>query len=155
MFVICARIIIFLEPCIFASHCTGEVPTALKLSRYSGGGPRPPPFFAGRSALYWRGPHRLKIKSLFWRWSTASSVFAGRSALYWRGPHRLKIKLLFWRWSTASPFFSGRSARTSHSLFLPRPHPLSPSLISHLASVDVMQHVHLPCAFLRALYNNT
>ena len=46
-------------------------------------------------------------------------------------------------WSTVSPVFFGRYPRSSlHSFVLFPPPPLSPSLISHLASVDVKQHGH-------------
>ena len=46
---------------------------------------------------------------------------------------------LFWRRSTVSPVFFGRFPRSSLSLCRPLP-TLSPSLIGHLASVDVKQH---------------
>ena len=47
---------------------------------------------------------------------------------------------LLWRRSTVSPVFFGRYPRSClHWLFRPLP-PLSPSLISHLASVDVKQN---------------
>ena len=56
----------------------------------------------------------------------------------WRGDTALTLPL-FWRRSTVSPVFFGRFPRSS--LSLSRPHPtLSPSLIGHLASVDVKQH---------------
>ena len=52
--------------------------------------------------------------------------------------HRLNTSM-FWRRSTVSPVFFGRSPRSSLSLSRPLP-TLSPSLIGHLASVDVKQH---------------
>ena len=52
--------------------------------------------------------------------------------------HRLTLPL-FWRRSTVSPVFFGRFPRSSLSLSRPLP-TLSPSLIGHLASVDVKQH---------------
>ena len=55
----------------------------------------------------------------------------------WRGDTALTLPL-FWRRSTVSPVFFGRYPRSSlHSVV---PSPLSPSLISHLASVDVKQN---------------
>ena len=47
---------------------------------------------------------------------------------------------LFWRRSTVSPVFFGRYPRSSLHSFVPFPPPLSPSLIIHLASVDVEQN---------------
>ena len=65
-----------------------------------------------------------------------------RSALdatQWRGDTALTLPL-FWRRSTVSPVFFRRYPRpVEPSLFRPLP-PLSPSLISHLASVDVKQN---------------
>ena len=64
-----------------------------------------------------------------------------RSALVaaqWRGDTALTLPL-FWRRSTASPVFFGRYPRSSLRSFVPFPL-LSPSLISHLASVDVKQN---------------
>ena len=52
--------------------------------------------------------------------------------------HHLNTSL-FWRRSTVSPVFFGRFPRSSLSLSRPLP-TLSPSLIGHLASVDVKQH---------------
>ena len=51
-------------------------------------------------------------------------------AAQWRGDTALTLPL-FWRRSTVSPVFFGRYPRSS---------PLSPSLISNLASMDVKQH---------------
>ena len=45
---------------------------------------------------------------------------------------------MFWRWSTVSSVF----AQSSYSLFLHPPLPPPPSLISHLSSMDVKQHVY-------------
>ena len=56
----------------------------------------------------------------------------------WRGDTALTLPL-FWRRSTVSPVFFGRFQRSSLSLSRPLP-TLSPSLIGHLASVDVKQH---------------
>ena len=56
----------------------------------------------------------------------------------WRGDTALTLPL-FWRRSTVSPVFFGRFPRSSLHSFIPFPH-LSPSLISHLASVDVKQN---------------
>ena len=56
----------------------------------------------------------------------------------WRGDTALTLPL-FWRRSTAAPVFFGRFPRSSLSLSRPLP-TLSPSLIGHLASVDVKQH---------------
>ena len=56
----------------------------------------------------------------------------------WRGVTALTLPL-FWRRSTVSPVFFGRFPRSSLSLSRPLP-TLSPSLIGHLASVDVKQH---------------
>ena len=56
----------------------------------------------------------------------------------WRGDTALTLPL-FWRRSTVSPVFFGRFPRSSFSLSRPLP-TLSPSLIGHLASVDVKQH---------------
>ena len=56
----------------------------------------------------------------------------------WRGDTALTLPL-FWRRSTVSPVFFGRFPRSSLSLSRPLP-TLSPSLIGHLASVDVKQH---------------
>ena len=56
----------------------------------------------------------------------------------WRGDTTLTLPL-FWRRSTVSPVFFGRFPRSSLSLSRPLP-TLSPSLIGHLASVDVKQH---------------
>ena len=75
---------------------------------------------------------------------------ATRSALVaaqWRGDTALTLPL-FWRRSTVSPVFFGRYPRSSlHSfvplfpLLLPPPPPTpSPSLISHIVSVDVKQN---------------
>ena len=55
----------------------------------------------------------------------------------WRGDIALTLPLL--RRSTVSPVFFGRFPRSSLSLSRPLP-TLSPSLIGHLASVDVKQH---------------
>ena len=62
-----------------------------------------------------------------------SALVAGQ----WRGDTALTLPL-FWRWSTVSPVFFGRYPRSSLHSFVP--FPLSPSLISHLASVDVKQN---------------
>ena len=56
----------------------------------------------------------------------------------WRGDTALTLPF-FWRRSTVSPVFFGRFPRSSLSLSRPLP-TLSPSLIGHLASVDVKQH---------------
>ena len=56
----------------------------------------------------------------------------------WRGDTALTLPL-FWRRSTVSLVFFGRFPRSSLSLSRPLP-TLSPSLIGHLASVDVKQH---------------
>ena len=56
----------------------------------------------------------------------------------WRGDTALTLSL-FWRRSTVSPVFFGRFPRSSLSLSRPLP-TLSPSLIGHLAYVDVKQH---------------
>ena len=62
-----------------------------------------------------------------------------RSALVaaqWRGDTALTLPIFFWRRSTVSPVFFGRYPQSSlHSFVLP----LSPSLISNVASVDVKQ----------------
>ena len=61
----------------------------------------------------------------------------------WRGDTAL-ILPSFWRRSTVSPVFFGRYLRSSLHSFVPSPPPpapLSPSLTSHLASVDVKQNV--------------
>ena len=55
---------------------------------------------------------------------------------------------LFWRRSTVSPVFFGRFPRSSLSLSRPLP-TLSPSLIGHLASVDVKQHESKAFFFLK------
>ena len=60
----------------------------------------------------------------------------------WRGDTALTLPL-FWRRSTVSPVFFRRYPRSSLHSFVPPPTPpppLSPSLISHLASVDVKQN---------------
>ena len=59
----------------------------------------------------------------------------------WRGDTALTLPL-FWRRSTVSPVFFGRFPRSSLSLSRPLPgrSGLSPSLIGHLASVDIKQH---------------
>ena len=58
----------------------------------------------------------------------------------WRGDTALTLPL-FWRRSTVSPVFFGRYPRSSlHCFVPPPPPPPSPSLISHLASVDVKQN---------------
>ncbi len=56
----------------------------------------------------------------------------------WRGDTTLTLPL-FWRRSTVSPVFFGRFPRSSLSLSRHLP-TLSPSLIGHLASVDLKQH---------------
>ena len=56
----------------------------------------------------------------------------------WRGDTALTLPL-FWRQSTVSPVFFGRFPRSSLSLSRPLP-TLFPSLIGHLASVDIKQH---------------
>ena len=56
----------------------------------------------------------------------------------WRGDTALTLPLP-WRRSTVSPVFFWRFPRSSLSLSRPLP-TLSPSLIGHLASVDVKQH---------------
>ena len=61
-----------------------------------------------------------------------SALVAGK----WRGDTALTLPL-FWRRSTVSPVFFGRYPRSSLHSFVPD---LSPSLISHLASVDVKQN---------------
>ena len=53
----------------------------------------------------------------------------------WRGDTALTLPL-FWRRSTVSPVFLGRYPQSSLHSFVPSP--LSPSLISNLASVDNM-----------------
>ena len=62
-------------------------------------------------------------------------------AAQWRGDTALTLPL-FWRRSSVSPVFFRTYPRSNlHSLVLsPLPHPLSPSLISYLTSVDVKQH---------------
>ena len=67
------------------------------------------------------------------------------AASQWRGPHCLNIAVVLAGVPRPSRSSEGRTAQTSHSLFIPfpPPTPLSPSLISHLASVDVKQHVYL------------
>ena len=63
----------------------------------------------------------------------------------WRGDTALTLPL-FWRRSTVSPVFVGWYPRSSLHSFVPPPLPpppppsLSPSLISHLTSVDVKQN---------------
>ena len=57
----------------------------------------------------------------------------------WRGDTALTLPL-FWRRSTVSPVFSGRYPRSSLHSFVP----LSPFLISHLASVDVKKNDPIP-----------
>ena len=60
----------------------------------------------------------------------------------WRGDTALTLPL-FWRRSTVSPVFFGRYPRSSLLSLVPStppPTPLSPSLISHLASVVVKQN---------------
>ena len=66
--------------------------------------------------------------------ATAQCISRGQ----WRGDTALTLPL-FWRRSTVSPVFFGRFPRLSLSLsrLLPT---LSPSVIGHLASVDVKQH---------------
>ena len=67
-----------------------------------------------------------------------------RSALVaaqWRGDTALTLPL-FWRRSTVSPVFFRAVSAVEPSLSRPLP-PLSPSLISNLASVDVKQHGHV------------
>ena len=65
-------------------------------------------------------------------------------AAQWRGDIALTLPL-FWRRSTVSPVFFRAYPRSSlHSFVLfppPPPPPPSPSLISHLAYVDVKQNV--------------
>ena len=70
-----------------------------------------------------------------------SALVAGQ----WRGDTALALPL-FWRRSTVSPVFFGRCTRSSLHSFVLSPPP-SPSLISHLASVDVKQNV-LMCAYI-------
>ena len=68
-----------------------------------------------------------------------SALVAGQ----WRGDTALTLPL-FWRRFTVSPVLFGRYPRSSlHSFgpYLPPSPHLSPSLISHLASVDVKQNV--------------
>ena len=70
-----------------------------------------------------------------------SALVAGQ----WRGDTALTLPL-FWRRSTVSPIFFGRYPRSSlHSFVLPPPPPPppppSPSLINHLASVDIKQNI--------------
>ena len=69
-----------------------------------------------------------------------TALVAGR----WRGDTALTLPL-FWRRSTVSPVFFGRYPRSSLHFFVPPPlPPPSPSLISHLASVDVKQKCNSP-----------
>ena len=64
----------------------------------------------------------------------------------WRGDTALTLPL-FRRRSTVSPVFFGRVPRSSLSLSRPLP-TLSPSLIGHLASVDVKQHESKTSSYL-------
>ena len=57
----------------------------------------------------------------------------------WRGDTALTLPL-FWRRSTVSSVFFGRYPRSSLQSFVPSSPPLSPSLTSTLASVDVKQN---------------
>ena len=61
-----------------------------------------------------------------------------------RGDTALTLPLFWWRRSTVSPVFFGRYPWSSLHSFVPSSSsPLTPpSLISHLASVDVKQNVH-------------
>ena len=61
-------------------------------------------------------------------------------AVQWWGDTALTLPLFWWR-STVSPVFFGRYPQSSLHSFCPLI-PLSPSLISHLASVDIKQNVH-------------
>ena len=70
------------------------------------------------------------------RWKSNCAVH--KSLGKWRGDTALTLPL-FWRRTTVSPVFFGRFPRSSLSLSRPLP-TLSPSLIGHLASVDVKQH---------------
>ena len=54
---------------------------------------------------------------------------------------------LFWRRSTVSPVFFGRFPRSSLHFFVSFPR-LSPSLISHLFSVDVKQSIRFQALYL-------
>ena len=63
-------------------------------------------------------------------------------ATQWRGPHRLNIVVvLAVVYSLLGP--SGSDCADEPLTLYPFPHPFSPSLISHLASADVKQHVYL------------
>ena len=68
-----------------------------------------------------------------------STLFASQ----WRGPHCLNIVVIL----PLVHVLLGLQGRSAYSLCLYPPPPLraflSPSLISHLASVDVKQHVYL------------
>ena len=78
-------------------------------------------------SLWLRPAHQLKQQ-------LRSALVAGQ----WQGDTTLTLPL-FWRRSTVSPVFFGRYPHSSLSLSRPLS-PLSPSLISHLASVDVKQN---------------
>ena len=75
--------------------------------------------------------------------STAVERASAQVAGQWRGDTALTLPALFWRRSTVSPVFFGRFPRSRLSLSRPLP-TLSPSLIGHLASVDVKQHESKP-----------
>ena len=84
-------------------------------------------------ALHWRGPHRLKgPRKAVVGYKIAPKFFETT----YRSVLTFDYSLVVFGGGPRPPrSFEGRSARTTHSLF-------PPSLISHLATVDVKQHVY-------------
>ena len=76
--------------------------------------------------------------------TTVETAFSKVHKLLGTGGVPTSLTALFWRWPAVSLVFAGRGTWTSysslHSPLAPHPHPLSPSLISLMVSMDVKRH---------------